>query len=233
LESEVKKEELNVIPMELSKQSLLEILCGNGNGNVSARTKANADKAIADIRLHADIKAVYQIFKVENCNGQVTLGNGISFRTKKLANALRSCKHVVVFFITLGKEVDRLIKRNMRKRSHYAYILDIAASMAAESTAEFLQSKIKKNIGDDQGITLRYSPGYCDWPVEEQRKLFDLLPADSVEISLSEKCFMSPRKSISGIIGIGPKHRIEKQKNTCIHCNKNECTFRREIISHR
>lgn len=219
----------NTIPVEVTKKSLLKQLGGQKNSRISARLKANAENAIRDIHRYADTQAVYKILPIQTLNGTVILKNGISFRSDKLAKVLKSCKQVVIFLVTLGQEVDRLIKQNIIRRPHYAYVLDMAASLATEASVEYIQGTIKQNLNDDQCTTLRYSPGYCDWPIEEQKKLFDLLPADSVNVALSENCFMTPRKSISGIIGIGPKRRIQKIKNICWTCSKRECAYRREI----
>ena len=49
----------------------------------------------------------------------------------------------------------------------------------------------------------RYSPGYGDWPLEVQRRLFELLDAPrKVGVSLTDSLLMVPSKSVSAIIGV-------------------------------
>jgi cobalamin-dependent methionine synthase I len=47
----------------------------------------------------------------------------------------------------------------------------------------------------------RYSPGYGDWDISEQAKLFRLVPGDAIGVHLSETHQMTPEKSVSAMIG--------------------------------
>ena len=59
-----------------------------------------------------------------------------------------------------------------------------------------------------QGLTLRqrYSPGYFDLDITEQRKIFALLDLTKrIGLTLSDTCQMIPTKSVTAIIGIEPQ----------------------------
>jgi cobalamin-dependent methionine synthase I len=79
-----------------------------------------------------------------------------------------------------------------------------------------------------KGVTLRFSPGYCDWPISEQKKVFELVQADMIGVSLNESFLMNPRKSVSGLFGITeePSQTVSGY-NPCVHCNKRDCFSRR------
>jgi len=76
------------------------------------------------------------------------------------------------------------------------------------------------------GITPRISPGDGDWTLQEQRVVFALLPGDRIGVTLTEKCMMQPRKSLSFAIGIGEGFTIEKSMGRCRHCGMINCPYR-------
>jgi hypothetical protein len=111
-----------------------------------------------------------------------------------------------------------------------ATVLDAIGSVAAEEVAEFVQGKVRE-IADDQGLAIsqRFSPGYCDWDIGQQRRLFWAVGGDSMGIHLTDGCLMIPRKSISGIIGIGPRDGSVDNYNPCRTCDKHNCPGRRRM----
>jgi cobalamin-dependent methionine synthase I len=101
--------------------------------------------------------------------------------------------------------------------------------VAADNMVATFHERMKdeyKNQGKQ--VTLCFSPGYCDWPITEQKKLFNLLDSQDVDVELSDSCLMTPRKSISGVFGIqsDEKHG-DKAYNPCWDCNKTDCQARR------
>jgi hypothetical protein len=77
-------------------------------------------------------------------------------------------------------------------------------------------------------ITNRYSPGYCNWSVSEQKLLFSFLPDGFCGIKLNDSALMTPIKSISGIIGIG--QNVKMNEYNCNHCGVKDCTYRSKKI---
>ena len=68
----------------------------------------------------------------------------------------------------------------------------------ADRADERIDSEIKK-----QGYarTMRYSPGYGDWPLAKQSQLLKLVGSDRIGVTLTESSIMIPRKSVSAVIG--------------------------------
>ncbi|NIM11635.1 MAG: hypothetical protein GTO45_06040, partial [Candidatus Aminicenantes bacterium] len=91
---------------------------------------------------------------------------------------------------------------------------------------EYTQNYIDEKLSREEKTTLRYSPGYCDWPISEQCEIFKILPHETIGVELSEDSFMSPRKSVSGVIGICPANS-KFSGNLCIDCPKVNCPYRR------
>ena len=109
-----------------------------------------------------------------------------------------------------------------------ARVLDAIGSDAAEQVAEHVRDVITEGARA-QGLSTsqRFSPGYCDWEVDQQRILFRAMNGSSAFIELTDKCLMIPRKSISGIIGIGTFESGVESYNPCKTCCQRDCPGRR------
>jgi hypothetical protein len=80
---------------------------------------------------------------------------------------------------------------------------------------------------DSLFISRRFSPGYCDWNIGQQRMLFWALSGKEIGIRLNGRCLMVPQKSISGIIGMGRRKADIEGYDPCRECKKKECPGRR------
>ena len=109
-----------------------------------------------------------------------------------------------------------------------ATVLDAIGSGTAEKLAIQIEGKIRiKSALEDMVTSKRFSPGYCDWPVSQQEPVFRALDSDTAGIRLTDSMLMMPRKSVSGVIGIGlPGNDIEYY-NPCNTCSKKDCPGRR------
>lgn len=150
--------------------------------------------------------------------------NEIRFASNKIiATSLKEADSIAVFVCTAGENLSNRAKELFKKEDVVkAYIADITASLVVEKGMDKVQNILEDLVLDtQQKITNRYSPGYCGWSVEEQHKLFSLLPDSYCGISLNENALMNPMKSVSGIIGIGTK--VKKAAYQCNKCEKTDC----------
>ena len=173
----------------------------------------------------------YTILDVEFVLGTRAFLEGyVAFDSKVVSQLLRNCQKVALFVATIGDELEyvacRLAEDGLLLQSA---VLDSIGSSAVEQAANFLHERII-DTAELQGLVAskrRFSPGYCDWNVDQQAVLFDALDASSSGVELTETCLMLPRKSISGIIGIGlEEHGIENY-NPCPGCDNTDCQSRR------
>lgn len=159
----------------------------------------------------------------------VCVEGSIIFESEVIAQLLAQCHKVAVVLVTIGKYLEetacRLAEDGLILQ---AAVLDAIGSVAAESVANFVQGWVGE-IASNQGLVIspRFSPGYCDWDIGQQEIVFRAVDGDSVGIRLTERCLMIPRKSISGIIGIGPSDGNVENYNPCKTCNKYDCRGRR------
>ena len=131
-----------------------------------------------------------------------------------------------VFAATAGKRFEEIIN-SVKKEGDMLkiYLMDITGSCIAEKAGERMEEFLEKKIGNHMH-TNRFSPGYCGWPLTEQRKIFKLLGGNPCDISLSEVCLMKPIKSISGVIGIG--ENVSRKLYACQYCELETCYKKKE-----
>lgn len=216
------------IRVNISKKDVLRLL-GRKNGNAPARTEKRLNQFIDQVRNLVKAKVVHSIQKItDKGKSTVTLEGGISFKSVKLAEALSKCDKATVFLVTIGSEIDVIINdlSNKNKLSD-AYIYDAIGSVAVEAVVDDFQNKFDFALSDSlKSTTLRFSPGYCDWNIKEQKKIFELLDGKAAGFSLSPTFFMNPRKSVSGVFGIAPG-TAEARPDQCSMCSRKSCIARR------
>lgn len=171
--------------------------------------------------------AFYEFIGISGVSSQsVTLDGSKSLNSEKVSNVLSNCERVAVFAVTIGSRLEQKIATCTEAGETFeAFTLDAYGSAAAEVLADHLSQHVKNIVQvDGKKTTDRYSPGYCDWSLDEQDTIFGVLKCDEMTIKLNNSKMMIPRKSISGIIGVtdagnrivSPCPRCEL-KDTCPH----------------
>ena len=127
----------------------------------------------------------------------------ISFESRRLARHLEECYRATLLVCTLGPGLDEAHDRLTAEGANsQALILDAIGSETAELLAERLNQSISQRAAKAGSPTRRrFSPGYADWPLREQAKIFALLEPERIGVTLNQAFMMSPQKSISAIIG--------------------------------
>lgn len=167
----------------------------------------------------------YQIFDCEILSDRVCIQNTIFETGKVIARSLRKSKQIAVFVATVGHEYENLVNKIKTEDDPVSlFILYSIGTCLVESTGDYMEEMLQKEIGNNNH-TNRFSPGYCGWRVEEQQKLFSLLPQGICDIRLSDSCLMYPIKSISGFMGIGEE--VTTKVYSCHICRMENCFMRK------
>ena len=210
--------------------SEIEKFLGDSEGADQELVKYMIEDILKEAAQKSKIKGEYRIFnniRFIPDNYSLTINN-IDFEVKKIVyNELRNSESIAVFLCTAGEEIGIISKNAMQEGDALrGFIADVTGSHIVDSASELLQRKLEKRlISSGKKITNRYSPGYCDWYVAEQHKLFQLLPENYTSIKLTHSALMQPIKSISGFIGIGENVRYNPY--TCSFCDRIDCIARK------
>ena len=145
---------------------------------------------------------------------------------RQVVNNLKRSELFALYICTAGEEVSRRSKELMGQGNLLeGYVTDMVGSLLVEGAMDILHEKLRSEM-ELKGlkITNRYSPGYCDWNVDEQHKLFSFFPEGFGGVRLSESALMKPIKSVSGVIGIGKE--VSFNKYICHACSSVNCIYR-------
>ncbi len=161
---------------------------------------ALVDRAIDIINSSVSPKSLYRIFDCTVTENSLIIGDTEFFSTR-LAQNMSGCNRVVMFGATLGTECDRQIK--------VASTTDVALAMALQATAadkiEEVCDNLEEEIIKEHNVKLRqrYSPGYFDLDIKEQKKFFSLLELQKrIGLTLTDTYEMLPTKSVTAFIGV-------------------------------
>jgi hypothetical protein len=161
-------------------------------------------------------------------DGGVDAG-GLVVSMSGLARRWGPIEYVAAAICTLGDALEQRVRALWDARElPLAAMLDSVGSGAVESLAEFVNDLLcQEGVPAGLRVTNRVSPGYGDWDVADQRRLFDFVSGERIGVSLNEACFMTPTKSISLLVGAGRAARVDDYVSQCARCWMRDCGYRR------
>lgn len=161
-------------------------------------------EAIASTETAMLPKACYGRFPIEvKGDGRILLPYG-EVVSHDLTRNLCDCKEIFLFAATIGAEYDRLLRRTRLTSMAKAAILQAAGAAAVESLCDKLNDDLRK-AAETGGYKThpRYSPGYGDYALENQKGIFAVLqPSRYIGLSLMDTLIMAPEKSVTAVIGL-------------------------------
>lgn len=169
----------------------------------------------------------------EDENGQPELaGTGVVFLGRDIKKHLAGAVACVVMAATLGFEVEREMMRLSRRSAAGEVIFNAACTALVESVADRCQREAEEYARSRGLVTsYRYSPGYGDFPIEQQPEVLGVIEAGTrLGITLTDSMLMLPKKSVSALMGLYPEDAGVKRGGTsCERCeNRDNCEFRKE-----
>ncbi len=170
------------------------------------------------------------IREVSSIHGAISvLDDGSRFESQIVGRLLEHCQRVAVYVLTIGSQLEDMSSALAEDGFiTEAYVVDSIGSSATEKLAEVVHGKIAQEaLALGLCASRRFSPGYCDWHIDQQRVIFGIAGGDSAGVHLTSSCLMLPRKSSSGIVGLGRSDGFVETFNPCLTCRKTVCPGRR------
>ncbi len=153
-------------------------------------------KSVVDCKYSA-VKASVNILD----NRWLDCGFG-KLESEKLIKNLKNCREAYVFGMTLGYGVDRLLAKLKSISATEYFITDALSSALAEGAMD----KAEELVKGASETRPRFSPGFGDFAIENQAGILRLIDAQRrLGISLSKSYLMSPKKSVTAIMGVMEK----------------------------
>ena len=187
------------------------------------------EEAMEKAVFHCDIQGGYSVFSEIDKDKKKYLfriENQVFDIKRIISNQLRKSEKAALFVCTAGKGMGEWSKKLMREGDlMMGYVVDVIGSEVVEKAMDLIHDRLAHEMAQEgYGVTDRYSPGYCDWQVIEQQKLFSFFPKGFCNITLSASSLMDPIKSVSGIIGIGTD--LKRKGYPCDFCSLKNCIYR-------
>jgi hypothetical protein len=169
----------------------------------------------------AQPKALYRVAFIESKNEDAVIIDGVTFSSRVLSVNLSQSHRVFAFVATCGTElgtwahsIDDVVLSFWAEGIKEAALRDVTLALNQHLTSYF-----------DLGKTATMNPGsLADWPIQQQRPLFQLLgdPHAAIGVELTASYLMVPNKSVSGI-----RFPTEERFESCMLCPRQDCPGRR------
>jgi hypothetical protein len=140
---------------------------------------------------------------------RIRLDGGIFFQSHSLAELLVDSKQVLLMGATAGRQIVEQIdefscgeNQDMAK----AVVFDAVASEMTDAALDWLVNFYNNSLRRQNKILTktRFSAGYGDFDVSNQKFFYDLLKLNELDIELTENYLLVPEKSVTAVAGIEP-----------------------------
>ena len=210
---------------DIDREEVLRYLLWHG-GEIPEDIESALRRGTERLRKAARPRAVWRVF--DYCPGEALGGTDFRPEGEDLKAFLRECDQVILMAATLGSEPDLLQKQLRLRDLSEAVILDAAGSAAVENVCDNLCADLAAQFAP-WFLTERFSPGYGDFPLSQQRWFFQLLDMPRrLGVSLTESFLMVPQKTVTAMIGVSDRPQ-PKREESCARCSlRADCAFHKE-----
>ena len=201
----------------------------SGGQQPSRASQRMAARLLPEALSLANPMAYFQSFGVRRIQKKcLELENRTCFTGGLVGRLLGGSQEVVVLICTLGPAMENRASQYFSEGyPARGYLLDRLGTLALGALAERARQEIEFSA-QARGMksSTPISPGHADWPLAEQRVLFDLLPSKETGVALTQSHLMKPNKSLSMVIGLGEKIITHTEASQCQYCPlKKTCTY--------
>ncbi|MBN1615223.1 MAG: methionine synthase [Deltaproteobacteria bacterium] len=136
---------------------------------------------------------------------EIALEEGTVFTSRHLATFLGSSREILLMGATAGSEIGKVIGEDTAGGNiTRGVVFDAAASEMVDGALDWIVSYYNQELRREGKSLLqaRFSAGYGDFLLENQRSVFRLLEFDRIGVDITEHCLLIPEKSVTAITGI-------------------------------
>jgi len=142
---------------------------------------------------------------LERSDESLTFENGIIIKSKSIVNLLSNSDAAVFFSATAGSAIVEISAESFKNGDGAsAVIYDAVGSETAEAAVDWINTYISRELKrrGESLTAMRFSPGYGDFLLENQRHFFELLKLEDFGVKLTERYIFIPEKTVTAIAGI-------------------------------
>lgn len=194
-----------------------------------AAVRALLDEALALGERLMQPRVILRWARVTRQQGDALEAGGVVLTIPGIEGEWGRVEHLAAAVCTIGDALEEHVRGLWSTRDlPLAAMLDSVGSGAVERLAEHVSDRLcRQATASGLKATSRVSPGYRDWDVGDQPKLFALVPGETIGVALNDACFMQPAKSLSLLVGAGREAHVEHAASQCTRCWMAGCAYRR------
>ena len=201
-----------------------------GKHAIDERTKEMIQDSFKELEEISNVRFIYRIFEVSLLEDMKEHGlklGTLEIYSKNLKKNLQDCPNAILFCITLGTEVDRLIRRYSITNMPRAVVMQACAAAYLEAGCDLAQEYMKKEVGAGWYFRPRFSPGYGDFSILYQKDVLQMLDASKkIGVTMTDSYMMTPTKSVTAVIGMSREKQVCHVAG-CEQCAKKDCIYKR------
>ncbi len=129
----------------------------------------------------------------------------VAWQSGRLAKFLDGCDEVLLMGATAGGAIMEAIRKDVGGgRVTRGVVLDAAASETVDASLDWIMGYFRQALRRENRILTekRFSAGYGDFLLENQRSFVELLELERIGVRLTADCILTPEKSVTAVAGI-------------------------------
>ncbi len=144
--------------------------------------------------------------KIKSINkNRINLDGGKKLISQSLADLLSDSGAILFIAATVGSKIIEAIDENSsRQDMTKAVVFDAVASEGADEALNWIMNYYRRQLSR-QNSSLekrRFSAGYGDFGLENQKIIYDLLGLKRLGVKLTKQYILIPEKSVTALCGI-------------------------------
>ena len=203
----IEKKTFTTIPVQLPMKRIYMRLGYNFHKTeVADEQRKKIEDSINEGFILCEPKGMYarlDISKKEN--DKTVLSNGSILTSASLAKLLSHSHAVLIMGATVGKTIVEIIDQKVTtKETSTAVVYDAVGSESADAAVGWINEYVRQQLPRkcEMLTKFRFSPGYGDLDLSNQKIMFQILGLDSIGLELTDKYMLRPEKSVIAIAGI-------------------------------
>jgi cobalamin-dependent methionine synthase I len=219
--------------LQLDMASVLWCQGEDPSGKLSKAQQTSLNRQLLlEARELLEPSVVYDLFPVRDVQEEsVVLDSSAAFRGHLLADRFGLAEQVALALCTVGSGLEeRASSYRVSGDEVRAVLLDGIGTAAIGELAEQTHGLIREEAQQRAWqASAPFQPGQLDWPLEDHKIFFDLLPAEELGLRLDSQHLMVPSKSLSLAMGLGQEMLPLAMDRACKYCPlADDCRFSRE-----
>ncbi len=164
---------------------------------------------IRDAGLLMHLKGVARRFPViERSSSRTLLPEDVAFESHDLASFLDGCNEIALIAATAGKDIIGAIQKAAAEdQLTRGVVFDAVASETVDAALDWIAAYLRQVLRRENKAPRRgrFSAGYGDFTLENQKRIFELLELQRIGVRINESFILIPEKTVTAVVGIRSK----------------------------